>query len=218
MKDSNSRECRNCHSIASMDPHKQTVAARISLKQQKNGATCIDCHRGIAHQLPKISDEDEPAEKKKSCFRLLQLVRHVIVAVTGATRRCHWLTVKFHLTSKAASKGGLFVCNDRQPCRAASRACLEQLTSTYPSFGAAGNSAARTGKFTCQNQNHRWMRFSVQIAQHSRHGRRRCAGRLNRPTCREYMQAHPMRLDRGRLYLSRRIEDSNRPSYWRRKA
>jgi cytochrome c-type protein NapC len=59
MKDSDSRECRNCHAVASMDPHKQTAAAQIMPEAIKNGATCIDCHRGIAHQLPKEPDEDD---------------------------------------------------------------------------------------------------------------------------------------------------------------
>ena len=65
MKETDSRECRNCHSVESMDPHKQTAAARVMPEAIKNGATCIDCHKGIAHQLPKFPDEDEPAEKKK---------------------------------------------------------------------------------------------------------------------------------------------------------
>ena len=67
MKDSNSRECRNCHSVEHMDPQKQkpaAVAANMA-ESMKNGLTCIDCHRGIAHKLPKFPDEDEP-EKEKS--------------------------------------------------------------------------------------------------------------------------------------------------------
>ncbi|MGB8398906.1 NapC/NirT family cytochrome c [Bradyrhizobium sp.] len=45
--------CRNCHSVESMDPHKQSQASQVMLLALKNGATCIDCHRGIAHHLPK---------------------------------------------------------------------------------------------------------------------------------------------------------------------
>src|ERR1700688_2852055 len=51
MKASNSRECRNCHSVEHMDPAKQraaSVAANMPLAI-KNGLTCIDCHKGIAH-------------------------------------------------------------------------------------------------------------------------------------------------------------------------
>jgi trimethylamine-N-oxide reductase (cytochrome c), cytochrome c-type subunit TorC len=53
MKATDSRECRNCHSVESMDPHKQTQASQVMFPAMKAGATCIDCHRGVAHQLPK---------------------------------------------------------------------------------------------------------------------------------------------------------------------
>lgn len=53
MKETDSRPCRNCHSVDSMDPHKQSQASQVMMLAIKSGATCIDCHRGIAHQLPK---------------------------------------------------------------------------------------------------------------------------------------------------------------------
>jgi len=62
MKGNNSQECRNCHSVEHMDPQKQrpaSVAANMP-EAIKNGLTCIDCHKGIAHHLPKFPDEDEP--------------------------------------------------------------------------------------------------------------------------------------------------------------
>lgn len=52
MKANDSRECRNCHSVDSMDPHKQSQASQAMFPAMKAGATCIDCHRGIAHTLP----------------------------------------------------------------------------------------------------------------------------------------------------------------------
>lgn len=68
MKGSNSRECRNCHSVDHMDPQKQrpaSVAANMP-EAIKNGLTCIDCHKGIAHHLPKFPDDDDDADKEKS--------------------------------------------------------------------------------------------------------------------------------------------------------
>jgi cytochrome c-type protein NapC len=53
MKENDSRECRSCHSVESMDPHKQTEASQVMMLALQNGATCIDCHMGIAHYLPK---------------------------------------------------------------------------------------------------------------------------------------------------------------------
>ena len=60
MKESDSRECRNCHSWDAMDPGKQHPRARAKMAQaQKDGKTCIDCHKGIAHLLPKEYVEEE---------------------------------------------------------------------------------------------------------------------------------------------------------------
>ncbi len=51
MKETDSRECRNCHNFESMSPEFQKPRAR---KQHMNaievGQTCIDCHKGIAHK------------------------------------------------------------------------------------------------------------------------------------------------------------------------
>jgi cytochrome c-type protein NapC len=53
MKETDSRACRNCHSLESMDPHKQSPKSAVMQIAAKSGATCIDCHKGIAHHLPK---------------------------------------------------------------------------------------------------------------------------------------------------------------------
>ena len=56
MKETDSRECRNCHNFDSMNPEDQKGRAR---KQHMNGMeagnTCIDCHKGIAHS--KVHDQ-----------------------------------------------------------------------------------------------------------------------------------------------------------------
>jgi cytochrome c-type protein NapC len=61
MKANDSLECRNCHSLASMDSEKQKQRARKQHElAAKGGDTCIDCHKGIAHQKPKgMKEEDE---------------------------------------------------------------------------------------------------------------------------------------------------------------
>ncbi|MCP4934441.1 MAG: hypothetical protein GY927_09615 [bacterium] len=54
MKDTDSRECRNCHGIAYMKLKKQTVkASKMHELADKWLMTCIDCHKGIAHTTPK---------------------------------------------------------------------------------------------------------------------------------------------------------------------
>ena len=55
MKESNSSGCRNCHSFASMNLDAQDKLAKKKHAQaEEEGKTCIDCHKGIAHELPKI--------------------------------------------------------------------------------------------------------------------------------------------------------------------
>jgi cytochrome c-type protein NapC len=61
MKSVGSRECRNCHNFEAMsgEIQKQTVYKK-HMKAKDEGQTCIDCHKGIAHHLPKeYKDPDE---------------------------------------------------------------------------------------------------------------------------------------------------------------
>ncbi len=59
MQASDSRECRNCHSYEAMDFKKQTRRAREKMQEGlKEGKTCIECHKGIAHKLPPMDDDD----------------------------------------------------------------------------------------------------------------------------------------------------------------
>ena len=61
MKVTDSRECRNCHSFEAMSAElqKQTPYKK-HMKAKDEGKTCIDCHKGIAHHLPKeYEDPDE---------------------------------------------------------------------------------------------------------------------------------------------------------------
>jgi cytochrome c-type protein NapC len=61
MKANDSLECRNCHSLVSMDSEKQKQRARKQHEMAvRDKNTCIDCHKGIAHQKPKgMKEEDE---------------------------------------------------------------------------------------------------------------------------------------------------------------
>lgn len=56
MKKSDSHECRNCHALEHMDLEKQERSAsrKHTLKRhEERGETCIECHQGIAHELPE---------------------------------------------------------------------------------------------------------------------------------------------------------------------
>lgn len=68
MKDTDSIECRNCHSAEAMSSEKQTDKARSRhAKGFADGKTCIDCHYGIAHNEPEGPGPQElfgPAARK----------------------------------------------------------------------------------------------------------------------------------------------------------
>lgn len=62
MKETDSRECRNCHDYESMDYTKQQRrAVPQHIEGFDEGKTCIDCHKGIAHHLPAFSEVDPSA-------------------------------------------------------------------------------------------------------------------------------------------------------------
>lgn len=66
MKDNDSQECRNCHKVERMDFNEQrSVAAKMHKKMKTEGKTCIDCHKGIAHQLPDMSGVESGFKDEK---------------------------------------------------------------------------------------------------------------------------------------------------------
>lgn len=60
LKANDSLECRNCHSAIAMDLGRQAPrAAEIHTKYLLSGErTCIECHQGIAHELPDMTGVD----------------------------------------------------------------------------------------------------------------------------------------------------------------
>lgn len=67
MKETNSRECRNCHDFNTMQPENQKPRARKQhMNAMKAGNTCIDCHKGIAHNAVDDQLTDEELEKLTS--------------------------------------------------------------------------------------------------------------------------------------------------------
>jgi cytochrome c-type protein NapC len=60
LKANDSLECRNCHTAVAMDFSRQAPrAAKMHSTYLLTGqATCIDCHKGIAHELPDMTGVD----------------------------------------------------------------------------------------------------------------------------------------------------------------
>lgn len=57
LKANDSLECRNCHEFESMDFTRQSKRAMDahSTALASGDKTCIDCHKGIAHELPNMA-------------------------------------------------------------------------------------------------------------------------------------------------------------------
>jgi nitrate/TMAO reductase-like tetraheme cytochrome c subunit len=73
MKETDSRECRNCHSWDAMKTAKQKRRATKRHKAaQAEGQTCIDCHKGIAHRPVHklLGEDDDPYDGKPDDRRL----------------------------------------------------------------------------------------------------------------------------------------------------
>ena len=63
MQATDSRECRSCHSFEHMDLSSQSRSARNRHgRAPDEGKTCIDCHKGVAHEEPDEPEEEEDTE------------------------------------------------------------------------------------------------------------------------------------------------------------
>ena len=73
MKETDSRECRNCHAFNSMSLAAQQKTSQTAHKRAvEEKRTCIDCHMGIAHKVAKKFDENGEMHKmfkkeKRNC-------------------------------------------------------------------------------------------------------------------------------------------------------
>jgi nitrate/TMAO reductase-like tetraheme cytochrome c subunit len=63
MKSNDSRECRSCHKDKNFIlANQKKEAAKAHVEGPKEGKTCIDCHKGIAHKTPDEVAEEERAK------------------------------------------------------------------------------------------------------------------------------------------------------------
>lgn len=57
-----SRECRACHDYKDMDFNKMRPASQVAMRNAASrNQSCVDCHKGIAHQLPDMKGARNPA-------------------------------------------------------------------------------------------------------------------------------------------------------------
>jgi len=71
MKETDSRECRNCHDDASMNLAVQKPRAKAQHESaEAEGETCIDCHKGIAHKAVHKQLEEQKEGEEGGGFTL----------------------------------------------------------------------------------------------------------------------------------------------------
>lgn len=88
LKANNSLECRNCHSAESMDLTRQSERASVAHQRFlfTGERTCIDCHKGIAHQLPRGAYDFGPPQARQM-LDLHPLVEYLAKAEESPTIR-----------------------------------------------------------------------------------------------------------------------------------
>ncbi|PSV15670.1 pentaheme c-type cytochrome TorC [Photobacterium kishitanii] len=65
MAETNSATCKSCHSYTAMDHAKQSPAAAAAMTgAAAKNMNCIECHKGIAHQLPHINNDFQSTFKQ----------------------------------------------------------------------------------------------------------------------------------------------------------
>lgn len=65
MRNTDSRECRNCHTFNSMNLTAQKKSSQNAHSRAVDSKqTCIDCHMGIAHKIAKDFDSDGTLHEK----------------------------------------------------------------------------------------------------------------------------------------------------------
>jgi nitrate/TMAO reductase-like tetraheme cytochrome c subunit len=63
MKETDSRECRSCHTKNAMDLSLQKRRAQVQHREAElNNDTCIDCHKGITHKAIHKQQNEEKEE------------------------------------------------------------------------------------------------------------------------------------------------------------
>ena len=112
MKATNSRECRNCHTLQSMERAKQgALSQQRHERAETEGKTCINCHKGIAHQIQNKTClgchgdilDVETRSKKVANLHLRHLISKK-VEYKGENRDCLTCHEMVNPAGKAAQK------------------------------------------------------------------------------------------------------------------
>lgn len=117
MKETDSRECRNCHSWEAMAYGQQRLrSSKRHAQAKEEGGTCIDCHKGIAHRsVHKLLDEgDDPYDGLPDDRRLPSKEAEAAELAIQEAARAEAEAAAAAAAAEAAKKatGGLQVASD----------------------------------------------------------------------------------------------------------
>lgn len=149
MKGTDSRECRNCHTIESMNPEFQRPRARKShLAAMEAGNTCIDCHKGIAHKnvRDRVPDKELEELEKPLAAYVRQIPESYRVGLKRAEQREAEAAARQKAEIEMEAKRLATQMAQRQPAAAPAQAASAAQPSA-PAAGAAApsNAAAAAG-------------------------------------------------------------------------
>ncbi len=142
MKSTDSRECRNCHTIESMNPEFQRPRARKQhLEAMKAGNTCIDCHKGIAHKNVRDKLDDKTLEELEK--PLAAYVRQIPETYTAGLARAEKRDAEQAAAKKAEIDAAAnALANDKVKAMAA--AAAKTAAAAAPAAAAAAAAPAGT--------------------------------------------------------------------------
>jgi len=107
MKNTDSRECRNCHSWDAMTDKKQKRRAwKRHTEAKAENMTCIDCHKGIAHRnVHKLLEEDDdPYDGKADSRRLPSKAAEAEAKAAAAAKAAEAKALADRMAAEAAAK------------------------------------------------------------------------------------------------------------------
>ena len=139
MKETDSRECRNCHSWEGMN---KEIQKRRATKRHKDaraeGGTCIDCHKGIAHRPVHqlLGEDDDPYDGKPDTRRLISKAEEAAIKAKKAAEAA--------AAKKAAEEAAKKAAEEAAAKKAAEEAAKKaaQQTAAAPAAAAGGGDTA----------------------------------------------------------------------------
>jgi nitrate/TMAO reductase-like tetraheme cytochrome c subunit len=140
MKNTDSRECRNCHSWDAMTDKKQKRRAwKRHLQAKEEGMTCIDCHKGIAHRpVHQLLEEgDDPYDGKPDSRRLISKEAEAAAKAEAEAKAAAAKAEADRMAAEAAAKAKVEA--EKAAAEAAANQAAQASAAAAPAAADSGN-------------------------------------------------------------------------------